>query len=83
MYVLQTALNCVGTSSFATPFAHKAICGEEYEKRKLDIVAGYRGASRQVYAKIKEIECRDFIESVLTAYSNDSHQTMAEDTSHE
>jgi GrpB-like predicted nucleotidyltransferase (UPF0157 family) len=41
----------------------------EYEKRKLDIVERSAGDAK-VYAKIKEIECRDFIESVLTANSN-------------
>lgn len=41
---------------------------QEYEKRKLDIVER-SGDDRMVYAKIKEIECRDFIESVLIANS--------------
>ena len=41
---------------------------QEYEKRKLDI-AGRSGGDRKVYAQIKEIACRDFIESVLTAWS--------------
>jgi GrpB-like predicted nucleotidyltransferase (UPF0157 family) len=38
---------------------------QEYEKRKLDI-ALRSGGDRKVYAQIKEIECRDFVESVLT-----------------
>ena len=38
----------------------------EYEKRKLD-VALRSGGDWKVYAQIKEIECRDFVESVLTA----------------
>ena len=37
---------------------------QEYERRKLDI-AERSGGDRKVYAQIKEIECRDFIESVL------------------
>jgi GrpB-like predicted nucleotidyltransferase (UPF0157 family) len=37
---------------------------QEYEKRKLDI-AERSGGDRKVYAQIKEIECRDFVESVL------------------
>jgi GrpB-like predicted nucleotidyltransferase (UPF0157 family) len=40
----------------------------EYEKRKLDIVER-SGDDAKVYARIKEIECRDFIESVLIANS--------------
>jgi GrpB-like predicted nucleotidyltransferase (UPF0157 family) len=39
---------------------------EEYETRKLDI-AGRSGGDRKVYAQIKEIECREFVESVLAA----------------
>jgi GrpB-like predicted nucleotidyltransferase (UPF0157 family) len=39
---------------------------QEYEKRKLDI-AERSGGDRKVYAQIKEIACRDFIESVLAA----------------
>jgi GrpB-like predicted nucleotidyltransferase (UPF0157 family) len=39
---------------------------QEYEKRKLDI-AGRSGGDRKVYAQIKEIACREFIESVLAA----------------
>jgi GrpB-like predicted nucleotidyltransferase (UPF0157 family) len=38
---------------------------QEYEKRKLEI-ALRSGADPRVYAQIKEIECRDFVESVLT-----------------
>jgi GrpB-like predicted nucleotidyltransferase (UPF0157 family) len=49
----------------------------EYEKRKLDIVER-SGDDRMVYAKIKEIACRDFIECVLIA--NSKTQT-AQDTS--
>ena len=49
---------------------------DEYEKRKLD-VALRSGGDRNVYAEIKEIECRDFVESVLTA-NLESHQ--AQDT---
>jgi GrpB-like predicted nucleotidyltransferase (UPF0157 family) len=41
---------------------------EAYERRKLDIV-GRSGGDRKVYAQIKEIECRDFVESVLAAHS--------------
>jgi len=41
---------------------------QEYEKRKLDI-AERSGGDRHVYAQIKEIECRDFVENVLTANS--------------
>jgi GrpB-like predicted nucleotidyltransferase (UPF0157 family) len=41
---------------------------QEYEERKLDI-ARRSGGDRKVYAQIKEIECRDFVESVLTANS--------------
>ncbi len=52
---------------------------QEYEKRKLDIV-DRSGGDRKVYAEIKEIECRDFIESVLTA--NSKTQTVR-DRSHE
>jgi GrpB-like predicted nucleotidyltransferase (UPF0157 family) len=40
---------------------------QEYEKRKLDI-AGRSGDDRKVYARIKEIECRDFVEKVLAAH---------------
>jgi GrpB-like predicted nucleotidyltransferase (UPF0157 family) len=39
---------------------------QEYEKRKLDI-AERSGGDRKVYAQIKEIACRDFIEGVLAA----------------
>ncbi|HEV3168202.1 MAG TPA: GrpB family protein [Isosphaeraceae bacterium] len=52
---------------------------QEYEKRKLDIVER-SGGDRKVYAQIKEIECRDFVESVLTANSTNH---PAQDTSHE
>ncbi|SRR5579871_2894316 len=41
---------------------------QEYEKRKLDIAERSVG-DRKVYAQIKEIACRDFIESVLAAWS--------------
>jgi GrpB-like predicted nucleotidyltransferase (UPF0157 family) len=44
---------------------------QEYEKRKLDI-ALRSGGDRKVYAQIKEIECRSFVESVLTASSPDA-----------
>ena len=37
-----------------------------YEKRKVDI-AGRSGGDRKVYAQVKEIECREFVESVLAA----------------
>jgi GrpB-like predicted nucleotidyltransferase (UPF0157 family) len=37
---------------------------QEYEQRKLDI-AERSGGDRKLYARIKEIECRDFVESVL------------------
>jgi len=50
---------------------------QEYEKRKLDIVER-SGSDRKVYAQIKEIECRDFVDSVLTANSK-TH--LAQDTS--
>jgi hypothetical protein len=40
--------------------------GQKYEKRKLDIAAR-SGGDRRVYARIKEIECREFVESVLAA----------------
>jgi hypothetical protein len=50
-----------------------------YEKRKLDIVER-SGGDRKVYAQIKEIECRDFVESVLTANLK-AHP--AQDTCHE
>jgi GrpB-like predicted nucleotidyltransferase (UPF0157 family) len=50
---------------------------QEYEKRKLDFVER-SGGDRAIYARIKEIECRDFIESVLTA--NSTAQTV-QDTS--
>jgi GrpB-like predicted nucleotidyltransferase (UPF0157 family) len=36
----------------------------EYEKRKLDIAAR-SGGDRKVYAQIKEVECRDFVERAL------------------
>jgi GrpB-like predicted nucleotidyltransferase (UPF0157 family) len=39
---------------------------QEYEKRKLEI-AERSGGDRRIYAQIKEIECRDFVESVLAA----------------
>jgi GrpB-like predicted nucleotidyltransferase (UPF0157 family) len=39
---------------------------EEYEKRKLDI-AKRSGGERKVYARIKEIACREFVENVLAA----------------
>jgi GrpB-like predicted nucleotidyltransferase (UPF0157 family) len=39
---------------------------KEYEKRKLDI-AERSGGDRKVYAQIKDMECRDFVESVLAA----------------
>jgi GrpB-like predicted nucleotidyltransferase (UPF0157 family) len=39
---------------------------QEYEKRKLEI-AERSGGDRKVYAQIKEIACRDFIESVMAA----------------
>jgi GrpB-like predicted nucleotidyltransferase (UPF0157 family) len=39
---------------------------QEYENRKLDI-AGRSGGDRKVYARLKEIECREFVESVLSA----------------
>jgi GrpB-like predicted nucleotidyltransferase (UPF0157 family) len=42
---------------------------QEYEKIKLSI-AERSGGDRKVYAQIKEIECRGFVESVLTAYSS-------------
>jgi GrpB-like predicted nucleotidyltransferase (UPF0157 family) len=38
----------------------------EYEARKLDI-ANRSGGDRKVYARIKEVECRDFVERVLAA----------------
>jgi GrpB-like predicted nucleotidyltransferase (UPF0157 family) len=47
---------------------------QEYEKRKLDIAERSRG-DRKVYAQLKEIECRDFVESVLTAYSTTDPKT--------
>ncbi len=50
----------------------------EYEKRKLD-VALRSGGDREVYAQIKEIECRDFVESVLTA---NLESDQAQDTAH-
>jgi GrpB-like predicted nucleotidyltransferase (UPF0157 family) len=52
---------------------------QEYEKRKLDIVER-SGGDRKVYAQIKEIDCRDFVESVLTA---NSRTYPAQDISHE
>jgi GrpB-like predicted nucleotidyltransferase (UPF0157 family) len=42
------------------------ILRQEYEKRKLDI-AGRSGGDRKVYAQLKEIECREFVERVLAA----------------
>jgi GrpB-like predicted nucleotidyltransferase (UPF0157 family) len=39
---------------------------QDYENRKLDI-AGRSGGDRKVYAQVKEIECREFVESVLAA----------------
>jgi GrpB-like predicted nucleotidyltransferase (UPF0157 family) len=41
---------------------------QEYEKRKLAI-AERSGGDRKVYAQIKEIECREFVERVLAANS--------------
>jgi GrpB-like predicted nucleotidyltransferase (UPF0157 family) len=41
---------------------------QEYEKRKLDI-AERSGGDRKTYAQIKEMKCRDFVESVLAANS--------------
>jgi GrpB-like predicted nucleotidyltransferase (UPF0157 family) len=38
----------------------------EYETRKLDITKR-SGGDRKDYARIKEIECRDFVERVLAA----------------
>jgi len=43
------------------------ILRQEYERRKLDIVRR-SGDDRKVYAKIKETECRDFVERVLAAH---------------
>jgi GrpB-like predicted nucleotidyltransferase (UPF0157 family) len=39
---------------------------QEYERRKLGI-SERSGGDRKVYAQIKEIECRDFVESVVAA----------------
>jgi GrpB protein len=44
---------------------------QEYEQRKLEIVER-SGGDRKVYAEIKEIECRDFIESVVTRNPDDT-----------
>lgn len=52
---------------------------QEYEQRKLDIAERSCG-DRKVYARIKEIECRDFVEKVLAA---NSESYPVEDTSHE
>jgi hypothetical protein len=52
---------------------------QEYEKRKLDIVER-SGCHRKVYAAIKALGCRDFIERVPTA--NSVTQTVR-DTSHD
>ncbi len=41
---------------------------QEYEKQKLRI-AERSGGDRKVYARIKETECRDFIERVMAASS--------------
>jgi GrpB-like predicted nucleotidyltransferase (UPF0157 family) len=41
---------------------------QEYEQRKLDL-ADRSGGDRKVYAQMKEIECHDFVESVLAANS--------------
>jgi GrpB-like predicted nucleotidyltransferase (UPF0157 family) len=48
--------------------AHE-ILRQEYEKRKLDI-AGRSDGDRKVYAQLKEIECREFVERVLAAYGH-------------
>jgi len=45
----------------------------EYEAIKLDI-AGRAGDDRQGYARIKEVECRGFVERVLGEWSNQTVQ---------
>ena len=62
MYVLFIAWNCVATSSFAMPFAPRAICGRNMRNENLTSPDD-RGGDRKVYAQIK-IECRDFVESI-------------------
>jgi GrpB-like predicted nucleotidyltransferase (UPF0157 family) len=47
---------------------------QEYENRKRDI-AFRSGGDRKVYARLKEIECRDFVETVLTAISTSDPKT--------
>jgi GrpB-like predicted nucleotidyltransferase (UPF0157 family) len=43
----------------------------EYEQRKLEIAAR-SGGDRSVYARIKEVECRSFVERVLDVSSRES-----------
>jgi GrpB-like predicted nucleotidyltransferase (UPF0157 family) len=49
---------------------------EEYEQMKRDIANRSHG-DRKVYAQIKEVECRAFVESVLTEASNHSLERTA------